>query len=418
MCNALDVIFVGTLPPHPGGSAVSCAEFLPILASMGHRIRAITPTAPLRASGQDPFRHPAIPVVTFDMPFYYMEPNVPPPDEYRERERVQVEAALLRAMGERPADVILMGRESFVTGVVPAALRHGVPCVLRLAGSQIEAVAAGRFPPAITCEFRRLLGGVDRVVAQAAHVRAVAQEFGCRELITIPNAVDLQRFRPRRRSPALARELNLRGNAKIVMHASNLKQVKRPLDVLLSAAAVCEQVPDAYYVIVGDGPLLGSMQQLASEKALSARVRFTGWVSHDRMPALLNLADLVVMPSELEQQAGVYLETQACARVLLASDIPGAREVIEDGVSGVLFRVRDAGDLARKTIALLTDATLRARIGRQARERVRRHEIHAVTRQHSEALLQAAACRKPRRSPSAAISPRAADVDFAGCGLP
>jgi len=288
---------------------------------------------------------------------------------------------------------------------------------LRLAGTQLEAAAAGHFPPAFTCEFQRLLEGVDRVVAQAAHVRAVAQELGCRDLITIPNAVNLRRFRPRRPTPALARELNLPAHANIVMHASNLKQVKRPLDILLSAAAVCEHFPDAYYVIVGDGPLLGPMQRLAGEKALSGRVRFTGWVSHDRMPDLLNLADIVVMPSVSEQQAGVYLETQACARVLLASDIPGAREVIEDRVSGVLFRVRDIDDLARKTIWLLGDANLRSRIGRQARERVRRHEIHAVTRQHSEALLQAAASRKPRRAASPAIA-RAADVDFAGCVLP
>jgi glycosyltransferase involved in cell wall biosynthesis len=56
------------------------------------------------------------------------------------------------------------------------------------------------------------------------------------------------------------------------------------------------------------------------------------------MPDYINLADIVVMPSAAETQALVYLETQACARLLLASDIPGAREVIVDGETGLLFR--------------------------------------------------------------------------------
>ena len=67
------------------------------------------------------------------------------------------------------------------------------------------------------------------------------------------------------------------------------------------------------------------------------RVRFAGWIDYARMPDYINLGDIVVMPSESEGLARVYLEAQACARVLVASDIPPAREVVTEGETGLLF---------------------------------------------------------------------------------
>jgi glycosyltransferase involved in cell wall biosynthesis len=297
---------------------------------------------------------------------------------------------LLESIAEKRPDVLFIGRESFLMGVIPAATRQGLPCVLRIAGTQVEAVARGRFPPEFCSEFQRLLAQIDVVSTQAPHVNAPLERLGWSHAIrSIPNAVDIERFSPRPRSIALLREMELPENATIVLHASNMKPVKRPLDIVLSAALTIPEAPDLFYVIVGDGPLLGEMRQLCREKGVSQKFRFTGWVDYDRMPDFINLADAVVMPSQSEQQAGVYLETQACARVLLASDIPGARQVIEDGRTGVLFRMGDIQDLTEKTRLVAADANLRREIGGESRRRVRRHDVREIAKDHVRALREA-----------------------------
>jgi glycosyltransferase involved in cell wall biosynthesis len=84
---------------------------------------------------------------------------------------------------------------------------------------------------------------------------------------------------------------------------------------------------------------------------------------------------MVVSPSEAEGLSRVYLETQACARLLIASDIPPAREVIDDGETGLLFRKGDIGDLTAKTLLAAGDPKLRADISRKGWERVQAHSL-------------------------------------------
>lgn len=82
----------------------------------------------------------------------------------------------------------------------------------------------------------------------------------------------------------------------------------------------------------------------------------------------------------------VYLETQACGHLLLASDVPGAREVIVDGETGLLFRKGDVDDLAAKTLLGAGDPQLRAEIGRRALKRVRRHSLDQVVLEYAALL--------------------------------
>lgn len=121
--------------------------------------------------------------------------------------------------------------------------------------------------------------------------------------------------------------------------------------------------------------MLSDTKEACRREGIHENFRFVGWVEYDRIPDFINLADLVVMPSEAESQARVYLETQACARLLLASDIPAAREVVVDGATGLLFRKGDIDDLTAKTLLAAGDAGLRADIGRKGRDRVQAHSL-------------------------------------------
>jgi hypothetical protein len=126
----------------------------------------------------------------------------------------------------------------------------------------------------------------------------------------------------------------------------------------------------------------------ATSAGVIQRFRFQPFVDNAVMPRYMNLADLVVMPSEREGLSRVYLEAQACAKTLLASDIPGAREAVTHGETGRLFRRGDIDDLTEKTLLAAGDPALRARIGRQARQYVERHhDIDRAVDQYM-ALLQ------------------------------
>jgi glycosyltransferase involved in cell wall biosynthesis len=87
----------------------------------------------------------------------------------------------------------------------------------------------------------------------------------------------------------------------------------------------------------------------------------------DDMPALLREASVVVLPSYREGVPKVLLEAAACARPIVATDVPGCREIARPGENGILVPPRDATALARAIAALLDDAAMRARFGRRGR---------------------------------------------------
>jgi glycosyltransferase involved in cell wall biosynthesis len=213
------------------------------------------------------------------------------------------------------------------------------------------------------------------IATPAKHMAERVRQLGISNIKVIPNAIDLHQFSPHPKNHALLRELAIEDDNIIVMHVSNLKALKRPMDIVHSAEKALRQNPKLVYVIVGDGPCREAMEKACVAKHVSRQFRFVGWVDYLDVPDYINLADIVVMPAEAETQARVYLETQACGRLLLASDIPGAREVIVDGETGLLFRKGDIDDLTAKTLLAAGAPELRTEIGRKARERVKAHSI-------------------------------------------
>ncbi len=112
------------------------------------------------------------------------------------------------------------------------------------------------------------------------------------------------------------------------------------------------------------------MEETCRELGIHDKFRFVGWVEYERMPEYIRIADVVVMCSEAEGLARVYLETQSCARVLIASDIPAARQVITHGRDGLLFPMGDRSALEARILQAAGDADLRSELGRRAHERV------------------------------------------------
>jgi glycosyltransferase involved in cell wall biosynthesis len=374
----LDILFVGGLPPFRAGSALSLAQLLAGFAGLGHSVRALTPITPdLLAEGEAfAATQPALNVSWLHLPYLDFTPDIPAPPGYRRRERRELWRVATVLLQARRPDLVMCGHESWGWHVPALARHHGLPCLQLLRGNPIRGILDGTYS---VKHGRRLLAELRTatlLVANAEHTAAGLRRLGF-DARLVPNAVDLRQFAPRPRDAELARALRIADTDIVVAQVANLKTIKRPLDVVESSALALRREPRLLYLMVGDGVLRAEVEAACARLAVQDRFRFPGWVPYERVPAYLGLADLVVLASEGEGLARAYLEAQASQKVLIASDIPAAREVIESGRTGFLFEKGNPADLADKTVGAAASPRLRAEIGRRARARV---QVNALDR--------------------------------------
>lgn len=377
----MKIAYAGTLPPHPGGSAMVGIALLDGLARRGHQISAIAPITAEALERGDPLAGAPFAVTRYLVPYFESAPNHPSSETFRAREGQSVASNLAPILQAARPDLVVAGRETFAWHVPALARRHGAPCVVLAQGGTTWGLLGGSYPRDLARALVRKLGEADRVIAVARHLAERLREVGLERVEAIPNAVDPRAFAPAPRDPALMRSLGITGERVVVAHVSNLKDIKRPLDLVRSAAVALPRDPRLLYLVVGDGPTRADTEAECKRAGILDRFRFPGWVPHEEVPRYLNLADIVVMPSEVEALALVYLEAQACGRVLIASDIPAAREVVEDGMTGLLFRVGDSVALAEATLRAAADPVLRSAIGARAR-------VFAASRPFEAALAE------------------------------
>jgi glycosyltransferase involved in cell wall biosynthesis len=390
------ILYVGTLPPYPGGAAISCAEILAGLATRGHSVSALAPiTAGTGGAGAafDATRS-ELAITRFPVPYFTSGQLRPEPEEYRELVAGHLRRLLPCALEASRPDVVFVGRETFAWTAPDLAHDRGVPVLQRLAGTVTWALTERRYPEPLAADSYAKLARIEGLVTPAHHMAEAVMLLGLTRVSAIPTAVDLAHFRPAPRDPALARRFAIDPDDVVVAHVSTLKPVKRPRDLIESAALVLAADPRVVYLVVGDGEMRPALEAASRERGLADRIRFAGWSPYAEMPRYLSLADMVVMPSDSEGLARVYLETQACGRVLVASDVPAAREVVQDARTGLLFPRGDVAALAAVTLRAARDPGLRARIGRTARARAEQYSLAQLLDAY-EALLEKVAERQP-----------------------
>lgn len=396
----LDVLYVGCLGPvQRGGTGLLGTELVSGLAGAGHRLRTLAPRTPqaISLSARFESKHPDVDATWFPTPIASNEVLQGARDPaYRQAEDAGVRSELPRLIAERRPDVILIGRESFLAEGPPVAWQHGIPTVALVHGGRtLQKIVEGDPDPWVR-RLRRGLRHAGVVVTVAHHLRQTLATLSLPRVTVVPNPVDLDRFAPGDKPPDLLRSHAIRSDDVVIAHLSNLSPVKRPLDVIESAARVLAESPGVVYLIVGDGPCRAPMEARCHELGIAQRVRFVGWIEHAEMPGYLRLADIVVMPSEHEGLPLVYLETQASGRLLVASDISAAREVVVDGETGLIAGRGDVEHLAATTLRGVSDPILRAAIGRAARTAVHAHAKPAVVATYAGILETLAAGGRQR----------------------
>lgn len=222
---------------------------------------------------------------------------------------------------------------------------------------------------------QRLLGrGIARYIAVSKHVaeqRRSTFSVPEQKVTVIYNAVDLSRFEADIK-PTLREQWTGGVQRPVVLTCARL-DAQKGQRYLLEAAA---RVPDALFVLAGDGPDRTSLEALARTLGISERVLFLG--QRQDIPELLANCDIFVLPSLFEGFPLSILEAMAAARPVIASQIGGVDEAVVDSVTGVLVPPRDSTALADAILRMLADPRHAADLGHAGRLRV--HQAFSVQR--------------------------------------
>jgi L-malate glycosyltransferase len=352
-----------TCYPTYGGSGVVATELGIELAARGHDIHFITYSQPFRLTGREGNIHFHEVAVTnyplFEHPPYdlALATRMAEVAEFYSLDLLHVHYAIPHSVSALLARQMLASRG-----------RH-LPFITTLHGTDITLVGLDRSYLPIT---RFGIEQSDGVTAISSYLRDRTREaFGITsEIEVIRNFVNCDVYVRNPELVAVMRGRFAETGERLLVHLSNFRPVKRIQDVVEVFARVAREVP-ARLMLIGDGPDRSIAEYLAREHNIQDRVHFVG--KQDNVNELLPLADLMLMPSEMESFGLAALEAMACGVPTIATDVGGVSELVENGHNGLLFEVGDVGSMSAAAIALLRDEPRLRRMSEAGRKTAQDH---------------------------------------------
>jgi N-acetyl-alpha-D-glucosaminyl L-malate synthase BshA len=334
-----------TCYPTYGGSGVVATELGIELADRGHDVHFITSSPPFRLTGREANIHfHEVSVSTYPL-FEY-----PPYDLALATRMAEVaelyELDILHVHYAIPHSVCaLLARQ-----MLAARGRH-LPFITTLHGTDITLVGLDRSYLPIT-QFG--IAQSDGVTAISSYLRDRTREaFNISsEIEVIRNFVNCDVYRRDPEKIAHMRPRYAAADERLLVHLSNFRPVKRVLDVVEVFSRIAHTIP-AHLMLIGDGPDRSAAEYLAHRLGVRDQVHFLG--KQDNVNELLPLADLMLMPSEMESFGLAALEAMACGVPAIGTCVGGVPELIDNNINGLLFPVGDVDAMATAAIALLRD---------------------------------------------------------------
>jgi glycosyltransferase involved in cell wall biosynthesis len=279
--------------------------------------------------------------------------------------------ALARARGARVLHVHGYAAADFGRLAAPLA---GAKLVLH------EHFADPRMPAYQSLADRLLRRRTDGAIAVSRSTRAflVKERFVPEERVRlIWNGAPLDEFAPvpRERALRVRHDLGLPEDALVVGTIGRLNAQKGHRFLVEAAARLLAGRPRARFVVAGDGDLARDLREQAEALGIADRVVFAGHRSD--VPDLLGALDVFCISSLYEGTPLALFEAMAAGKAIVSTSVDGCREVLEDGVTGVLVPPADAAALADGLDRVLGDEALRGALGRHALAASRRYDVRA-----------------------------------------
>ena len=223
---------------------------------------------------------------------------------------------------------------------------------------------------------RQLTLLMDRLIVVSRAIEGKVREEGRvgAPVSLIYNGVDLQRYNHQQPCCTLHDEYRIPEDAPIVGVVARLEAEKGHRTLIDAWPEVLAAVPNAWLLVVGEGSERDALEAEAASLGVNGRIVFTG--RREDVPAVTAALDVAVLPSYREAQGLSVLEAMALSRPVVASNVGGIPEMIEDGVTGLLVPPNDCDALAAALIKLLTDHPYADMIARRGHDLV--HERFCI----------------------------------------
>lgn len=287
---------------------------------------------------------------------------------------------------ERPQVVHTHSSKAGIVGRVAAKLA-GVPVVVHTVHGWPFHEATSRPARAFYVGLERLMAlFVDRLIVVADHdiAAGLKADIGTRSLYElVPNGIELAQLLK------ISREPDRRRSPMVVGSVMRLSEQKDPMTLMRAAALVTNREPDVRFIVAGDGPLRSELEQMLEELDLRNRFEFLG-IRRD-LAGVLGSFDLFVATSRWEGMPRAVVSAMAAGLPVVAADVGGLAEVVQEGRTGFLFPPGDAEALADHLIRLIEDPERRISFSLAGRDAVRDLDVSTMVERTSriyEELLE------------------------------
>jgi glycosyltransferase involved in cell wall biosynthesis len=225
------------------------------------------------------------------------------------------------------------------------------------------------------------LARVEKKLAEEAELVVTVSSYSLKKIVQhydvdpqkiriVPNGVNCSKFRPFKTQDSVRNRRGIKKDEKYVLFVGRLVPRKGLSYLVEAAEEIVKEQKNVKFVLVGDGPLRNKLTKELQEKGLLEHFEFLGDVWSEDVPRIYNCADVFVFPSIQEGQGIALLEAQATAKPVVAFNVAAVKEVVKDKETGFLVEP-DSKLLADAALNLLSDESLRHKMGHAGREFVR-----------------------------------------------
>ncbi|HMR18428.1 MAG TPA: N-acetyl-alpha-D-glucosaminyl L-malate synthase BshA [Sphingobacterium sp.] len=352
--------------PTFGGSGVVATELGKALASEGHQVHFITYSQPARLDffSENLFYHEVSvsQYPLFDFPPYEsaLASKLVDVVRFEQLDILHVHYAIPHASAAYLAKQILK-----TYGI-------DIPVVTTLHGTDITLVGRDKsFKSVVNFSINES----DGVTTVSESLKQQTLDFFDikKEIIVIPNFIDLNRFVNKKREhfkKAIAPD-----DERILIHTSNFRKVKNTTDVIRIFHKVNQKLPSKL-LMVGDGPERSNAEELSRQLDIAHNVRFLG--KQEAIEEILSVSDLFLMPSSSESFGLAALEAMACSVPVVSSNTGGLPELNVEGVTGFLDDIGDVETMAKNAIYILEDCERLEKFKKAAYTRAQDFELSKI----------------------------------------
>ena len=364
-------IVCDSYPPVLGGSEIEAQRVASGLIARGHQVRVL-------CSGGGPMPKVREWVDPVGVPVSILTRDATGATKDR-LFAVQVALNLIDRRDEYDIVYFLMQGLHLAAGL-PTAHALGKTIVMKISGdgiiSMLQGLRLGRL------ELGWLMKWRVPVMLLNDNMMREAESAGFRrdQLVWMPNPVEIDKFRPAESGEA-SEWRSTRGipqDAFCVVYTGRLSHEKGIRELFHGFAGAVREIPNAFLILVGDGPMRAELESLASSLGMADRVRFVGRVPLMEVPFWLRAGDVFALTSPNEGFSCALVEAMASGLPCVVSDIPANRQLVEDGVQGITVPYDGIDRISAAFRQLASDQPTRHAMGAESRQTAENYSIERV----------------------------------------